>query len=61
MPSSCAAIMYGNEEISCDLTIRVYQPFDGYFELKLTDGTGVYSSIMTLEDLDNMRSVQRSP
>jgi hypothetical protein len=42
----------------CQLAVRVFNPFDGFFDLKLTDGSGeTYHSVMSLDDVENLRSV----
>jgi hypothetical protein len=54
-PHTHTGISYGLDEISCTLSIRVWEPFDGSFELKLSDGTDTYSSNLTLDDAENIR------
>lgn len=36
------------------------QPFDGYFELRLTDAADTYTSVMALDDIEQLRSGQRN-
>lgn len=55
-----AGICYDSQDIKCKLSIRVAQPFDGYFELRLTDAADTYTSVMALDDIEQLRSGQRN-
>jgi hypothetical protein len=51
-------ISLGSEDVTCVLSIRVSHPFDGFFELKLSDASAdAYNSVMALDEIEQLKCV----